>query len=91
MLFKPGKTSIYIYVFLFKITLYIYVPLYVVSCYCRFVSNFGVLGILDRLHGTDSMFRASKAYERHFLMLSLTPVSVLYPEEQDKKGCKKAQ
>lgn len=38
---------------------------------CRFNANFGVLGVLDRLHGTDALFRRSKQYQRHILLLSL--------------------
>lgn len=40
----------------------------------KFNNCFGVLGVLDRLHGTDTMFRASKQYERHWLSLSLVSV-----------------
>ncbi|KHN82209.1 Fatty acid hydroxylase domain-containing protein 2 [Toxocara canis] len=39
-----------------------------------FTQCFGVIGVLDRLHGTDRQFRRTKAYERHFLSLSLVPV-----------------
>ena len=47
---------------------------------CRFNNMFGVLGILDRVHGTDNLFRQSKSYERHFLSTSLTPVRELIPD-----------
>lgn len=47
----------------------------------RFVNNFGVLGVLDRLHGTDALFRASKAYQRHFLLLGLVPLSQQIPDD----------
>jgi len=47
----------------------------------KFNQNFGVLGVLDRLHGTDAIFRQSKAYERHFMMLSLVPVRQLIPDD----------
>jgi len=47
----------------------------------KFTQNYGVLGVLDRLHGTDSIFRQSKAYERHFMMLSLVPVRQLIPDD----------
>ena len=50
----------------------------------RFNQNFGVLGVLDRLHGTDSMFRKTKAYERHIMLLSLVPIKELYPDESKK-------
>ncbi|XP_076081850.1 fatty acid hydroxylase domain-containing protein 2-like isoform X1 [Mytilus galloprovincialis] len=45
-----------------------------------FINCFGVLGILDRLHGTDYIFRASKAYKRDKISLSLTPMSQQYPD-----------
>ncbi|VDI64835.1 methylsterol monooxygenase [Mytilus galloprovincialis] len=45
-----------------------------------FINCFGVLGILDRLHGTDNIFRASKAYKRDKISLSLTPMSQQYPD-----------
>jgi methylsterol monooxygenase len=54
---------------------------------CRFNQNYGVLGVLDRLHGTDNQFRASKAYERHFLLLGFTPMLQQFPEPE-KKTCK---
>ncbi|CAL1289043.1 unnamed protein product [Larinioides sclopetarius] len=46
----------------------------------KFNENYGVLGILDRLHGTNNAFRTSKLYQRHFLSLSLVPLKKLYPE-----------
>lgn len=51
-----------------------------------FINNFGVLGILDRLHGTDLNFRASKAYQRHVLLLGLTPLSQQIPDSPSKKS-----
>jgi sterol desaturase/sphingolipid hydroxylase (fatty acid hydroxylase superfamily) len=45
-----------------------------------FTQNFGVLGILDLYHGTNSQFLKTAAYRRHFLSLSLVPVKKLYPE-----------
>ncbi|PVD34707.1 hypothetical protein C0Q70_05984 [Pomacea canaliculata] len=51
----------------------------------KFNQNYGFLGVLDRLHGTDNAFRASKAYERHFLLLGLTPVSQQFPDTLSKK------
>ncbi|KAI8799114.1 fatty acid hydroxylase domain-containing protein 2-like isoform X1 [Biomphalaria glabrata] len=50
----------------------------------KFNQNFGVLGVLDRFHGTDSQFRASLAYQRHFLLLSTVPVSQQVPEPSKK-------
>ncbi|CAL1526800.1 unnamed protein product [Lymnaea stagnalis] len=52
----------------------------------KFNQNFGVLGVLDRLHGTDAQFRASLAYQRHFLLLSTVPVSQQVPEPSKKKS-----
>jgi len=41
---------------------------------------YGVLGILDYLHGTDKMFRASTAYERHILLLGSKPLRETFPD-----------
>lgn len=49
----------------------------------RFNQNYGVLGILDRLHGTDAMFRKTKSYNRHILLLSLVPIKKLIPDDHD--------
>lgn len=46
----------------------------------RFNQCYGVLGVLDYLHGTDDVFRQSKAYERHRVLLSLTPLSKSIPD-----------
>ncbi|KAF8788705.1 Fatty acid hydroxylase domain-containing [Argiope bruennichi] len=46
----------------------------------KFNENFGVLGILDQLHGTNKVFRNSKVYQRHFMSLSLVPLKKLYPD-----------
>ncbi|ESN99625.1 hypothetical protein HELRODRAFT_185820 [Helobdella robusta] len=50
----------------------------------KFVDNFGMLGVLDRLHGTDKYFRASKAYQRHMVLLGLVPLSVQFPDDEKK-------
>lgn len=47
----------------------------------KFNQNFGVLGVLDRLHGTDSLFRRTRAYARHVMFFGLTPLSVQFPDE----------
>lgn len=47
---------------------------------CRFNQCYGVLGVLDRLHGTDSKFRQTKQYERHTLLTSLTPLNESIPD-----------
>ncbi|XP_028130177.1 fatty acid hydroxylase domain-containing protein 2 isoform X1 [Diabrotica virgifera virgifera] len=46
----------------------------------KFNNCFGVLGVLDRLHGTDSSFRQSRAYIRHIMMLSFIPPREAFPE-----------
>ncbi|KAM4747002.1 fatty acid hydroxylase domain-containing protein 2 isoform 2-T2 [Rhinophrynus dorsalis] len=46
----------------------------------KFNQCYGVLGVLDRLHGTDLIFKQTKAYDRHVLLLSLTPLSQSIPE-----------
>ncbi|CAD7090538.1 unnamed protein product [Hermetia illucens] len=50
----------------------------------KFNYCFGVLGVLDRLHGTDSMFRSTKAYTRHIMMLSFVPPREAFPDPQKK-------
>ncbi|XP_071857580.1 fatty acid hydroxylase domain-containing protein 2 isoform X3 [Bombus fervidus] len=47
----------------------------------RFNQCFGVLGVLDRIHGTDTQFRNSRAYQRHVMMLSLVPPREAFPDE----------
>uniref|UniRef100_T1JK58 Fatty acid hydroxylase domain-containing protein n=1 Tax=Strigamia maritima TaxID=126957 RepID=T1JK58_STRMM len=51
----------------------------------KFNQNYGMLGLLDRLHGTDTMFRSSKAYHRHIMLLSLVPMRQLIPDEPKEK------
>ncbi|EDW07899.1 fatty acid hydroxylase domain-containing protein 2 isoform X1 [Drosophila mojavensis] len=46
----------------------------------KFNNCFGVLGVLDRLHGTDSLFRATKSYTRHIMMLSFVPPRDAFPD-----------
>lgn len=47
---------------------------------CRFNNCYGVVGLLDRLHGTDQLFRASASYHRHKVLFSLYPASKLVPD-----------
>jgi fatty acid hydroxylase domain-containing protein 2 len=47
----------------------------------KFNNMFGVLGVLDRLHGTDELFRKTKAYERHLMMLTLIPPRTFIPDD----------
>lgn len=53
--------------------------------FCRFNNCFGVLGVLDRFHGTDSNFRTTRQYARHIMMLSLAPAREVFP---DPNACK---
>ncbi|XP_037889197.1 fatty acid hydroxylase domain-containing protein 2 [Glossina fuscipes] len=46
----------------------------------KFNNCFGVLGVLDRLHGTDALFRATKSYARHIMMLSFVPPREAFPD-----------
>ncbi|XP_017785987.1 PREDICTED: fatty acid hydroxylase domain-containing protein 2-like [Nicrophorus vespilloides] len=46
----------------------------------KFNNCFGVLGVLDRLHGTDTSFRSTRAYNRHIMMLSFLPAREIFPE-----------
>lgn len=54
----------------------------------KFVNNYGMLGVLDRLHGTDRLFRASKAYERHIMLLGFVPLSQQFPDDSKKEKSK---
>ncbi|XP_059030102.1 fatty acid hydroxylase domain-containing protein 2 isoform X3 [Mustela lutreola] len=46
----------------------------------KFNQCYGVLGVLDHLHGTDTVFKQTKAYERHILLLGFTPLSESIPD-----------
>jgi len=48
----------------------------------KFTQCYGVLGILDYLHGTDTLFRESKNFERHITVLGTTPVRELIPDKK---------
>ncbi|OCT88310.1 hypothetical protein XELAEV_18016944mg [Xenopus laevis] len=50
----------------------------------KFNQCYGVLGVLDHLHGTDQMFKQTKAHERHVLLMSLTPLSQSIPDNPKK-------
>uniref|UniRef100_A0A1B6C9F4 Fatty acid hydroxylase domain-containing protein n=2 Tax=Clastoptera arizonana TaxID=38151 RepID=A0A1B6C9F4_9HEMI len=47
----------------------------------KFNQCYGVLGVLDRLHGTDTIFRKSRSFDRHVTMLNLVPAREAYPDE----------
>ncbi|XP_071452437.1 fatty acid hydroxylase domain-containing protein 2 isoform X2 [Hetaerina americana] len=46
----------------------------------KFNQCYGVLGLMDRLHGTDSVFRSTTAYSRHIMMLSFIPPRDVFPD-----------
>lgn len=54
------------------------------SSFFRFNQCYGVLGVLDHLHGTDTVFKQTKAYERHILLLGFTPLSESIPDPPKK-------
>ncbi|XP_065342993.1 fatty acid hydroxylase domain-containing protein 2-like [Cloeon dipterum] len=41
---------------------------------------FGVIGLLDWLHGTDIIFRRSTAFKRHVVLTGITSTRELYPD-----------
>lgn len=49
----------------------------------KFTQCYGVLGILDSLHGTDILFKSQQVYKRHFTSLSLTPVREIFPDVKE--------
>lgn len=51
----------------------------------KFNQCYGFLGILDYLHGTDTLFRSNINYQRHIMVLSTTPVRELFPENKKEK------
>ncbi|XP_072039704.1 fatty acid hydroxylase domain-containing protein 2-like [Amphiura filiformis] len=51
----------------------------------KFVNNFGAIGLLDRLHNTDNLFKNSVYSKRRRLLLRFTPILELYPEDREKK------
>ncbi|XP_072040009.1 fatty acid hydroxylase domain-containing protein 2-like isoform X1 [Amphiura filiformis] len=57
----------------------------------KFTNNFGVLGILDYLHGTNKLFVQSKYYQRFRVTFSLTPVLTMYPDDELLEEIKKSK
>jgi len=57
----------------------------------KFTNCFGVMGVLDRLHGTDSMFVQTKAYDRHIMLIGLAPAKERFPDDDKLKGGKKVK
>ncbi|KAK2715039.1 hypothetical protein QYM36_009885 [Artemia franciscana] len=50
----------------------------------KFNQCFGVLGILDYIHGTDMQFRKSLQYRRHRTLLSLSPIQQSVSRQMEK-------
>ncbi|KAL0278417.1 UNVERIFIED_CONTAM: hypothetical protein PYX00_000245 [Menopon gallinae] len=51
----------------------------------KFNNCFGVLGLLDNLHGTNKQFRAAVNYDRHRFLTCLKSMHELYPEKRKNK------
>lgn len=52
------------------------------TLFFRFNQCFGVLGVLDRIHGTDALFRNTRCYTRHIMMLSFLPPREAIPDPE---------
>lgn len=52
----------------------------------KFNQCYGVLGVLDRIHGTDTQFRNSRNYMRHIMLLSFIPPREAFPDEAKYKA-----
>lgn len=50
-----------------------------------------MLGLLDRIHGTDTLFRNSPQGQRHIMLLSFTPAYEQFPGETKKSSWVVAQ
>jgi methylsterol monooxygenase len=51
----------------------------------RFNQCYGVIGVLDSIHGTDVAFRKSKSHNRHVFMLTLKSAREAFPDESNHK------
>ena len=49
----------------------------------KFNNCYGFLGLLDYLHGTDTLFRSTKNYQRHYTYLSNKSIKELIPNENE--------
>lgn len=49
----------------------------------KFNQCYGVLGIMDYVHGTDALFRSNQAYQRHIILVGSTPLRETFPDPQD--------
>ncbi|KAF2881732.1 hypothetical protein ILUMI_24429 [Ignelater luminosus] len=50
----------------------------------KYNQNYGILGILDRLHGTDEKFREEIQHKRHVTLLSLASAREMFPDPPPK-------
>ncbi|XP_065353225.1 fatty acid hydroxylase domain-containing protein 2-like [Cloeon dipterum] len=46
----------------------------------KFNQNFGAMGLLDHVHGTDAQWRQTKSKQRHISLYSLMPVRNMIPD-----------
>lgn len=45
-----------------------------------------MLGLLDRVHGTDTLFRMSPQGKRHLMLLSFIPAAEQFPQKPKKSS-----
>ncbi|KAK7063133.1 Fatty acid hydroxylase domain-containing protein 2 [Halocaridina rubra] len=50
----------------------------------KFDQNYGTLGLLDFLHGTNAKFRNAVQFERHITLTNLRSARELFPDDSDK-------
>jgi fatty acid hydroxylase domain-containing protein 2 len=46
----------------------------------KFTQNYGILELMDFIHGTDAQWRNTKFHQRHFSLYSLLPARKLFPD-----------
>jgi len=51
----------------------------------KFTECYGILGILDYLHGTNRHFRSSPPFQRHIVSLKLQPLRQQFPDQVKQK------
>ena len=51
----------------------------------KFNQNYGSLGILDYLHGTDKIFRSNKANKRHKTLYTQQSARELFPDDHEER------
>ncbi|KAL1374258.1 hypothetical protein pipiens_000775, partial [Culex pipiens pipiens] len=52
----------------------------------KFTQCYGVLGVLDWLHGTNSLFLSSKQSERDYILTKFVPLRELHPDQQQQQA-----